>query len=137
MEQKGLPLVVAALPRFAGAVRNSQNETIVIDLVNAGDQYFNLNLPFVPDLIEVQLALCGLGGTYNHNVLSARSNMFGGDVLALCNRDLSFTPVYRYYNPQRQNFMGSYSIRLVDEEHNASLNNGVVAVLRFQFIRYE
>ncbi len=119
------------------AVRNSQNETIVINWANAGEQYFNLNVPFVPDLIKVQLALCGLGNVYNHNVLSARSNMFGGDVLALCNRDLSFNPIYEYHNPQRQNFMGSYSIRLVDEEHNASLANGVVAVLRFQFIRYE
>jgi hypothetical protein len=118
-------------------VRNSQIETIVVNWANGGEQYYNLNCPFVPDKITVQLAICGQGAGLDFNIFSARSNVFGGDVLALCNPEHSFNPMYEYYNNQRQNFVGSYSIRLVNEQTNQSLPNGSVAVLRFQFIRYE
>jgi hypothetical protein len=118
-------------------IRNSQNETIIVNWANNGEQYFNLNVPFVPDLVKVQFAICGIDNALEHNILSARSNIFGGDVLALANRNNDFNPIYEYYNPQRQNFLGSYSIRLVDEQNNASLPNGAVAVLRFQFIRFK
>ena len=118
-------------------IRNSQNETIIVNWANNGEQYFNLNVPFVPDLVKVQFAICGIDNALEHNILSARSNIFGGDVLALANRNNDFNPIYEYYNPQRQNFLGSYSIRLVDEQNNASLPNGAVAVLRFQFTRFK
>jgi hypothetical protein len=118
-------------------IRNSQNETIIVNWANNGEQYFNLNIPFVPDLVKVQFAICGITNALEHNILSARSNIFNGDVLALANRNNDFNPIYEYYNPQRQNFMGSYSIRLVDEQNNASLPNGAVAVLRFQFTRFK
>lgn len=117
-------------------IRHSQIETIIVNWANQGEQYFNLNIPFVPDLIKSQAAICGLAVAFEHNILSVRSNMFPNDVLALANRNNDFNPVYEFYNPQRQNFMGSYSIRLVDEQNNASLPNGAVAVLKLQFIRF-
>lgn len=118
-------------------VRNSQNETVIVEWKGQGDQYFNLNCNFVPDLIKVQIAIFNAGQDFSGEILSAYSNLFGRDVLAICNAENTYNPTYEYWNSSRQNISGSYSIRLQSEFNQQTLTLDTFCVLKFQYIRFK
>lgn len=102
-------------------------------------QYFKLDCPFTPDIIEVR---CADGVGTGAKIVELRSNMIDSNQsLVILSRDNIYSPTFEYTNLARNDFRGTYSLDAYD------LNTGdanpvpitgtqLIAVIHFKFIRY-
>lgn len=146
-------------------ISNVYTQCVLVTFAQAGEQYYNLLCPFVPDMIKVHCNISSVvdpGNGYailpmldrvtEHavqdpvsgsaaNIYEVRSSVFGGAPLCVCNGFNSYNPIFTFTNNSRQMFQGSYTINVVNpvvldnNESPLQLSSGNVMLI-FEFIRY-
>jgi len=135
-------------------IKNISTQSVAVNFTSAGEQSYELNCQFVPDLIEVQACVYNIAdnaGSYEiqpmnsgdnqitalfigSNIYEVRSNVLP-NFSVCCNGTNTYNPVYSFTNNSRQSIGGSYLINVFNLTSFAQFNLGGV-VLSFKFIRF-
>lgn len=114
-------------------VSQIHNQVIACTYDGKMDTSFVIYCPFIPDDIEIRLAILGVANPVGTNVYTLETNLLSLSNLPHCNENNSFNPVLRIRNIERKGISGSYTSRV--RLHSGALLNGS-AMLDFSFIRY-
>lgn len=109
------------------------NETVLVLYDGKVDSSFAINCPFIPDEIQIQLAIVGIAVPLSTNLYTLESSFLGNQSIVQCNETNSYNPVMRFFNNERRSIQSSYSSRV--RLHSGALLNGTVQI-SFVFIRF-
>ena len=138
-------------------IENIYNYTFSIELTGTQQNSMFIQCPFIPDLVEVQMAMnvrfetddqqviAPLYGEesknekvhlHGANIFELKSDILPSDTLCICNALNDYNPVYKFTNTGRQSFNQTYNFSVFNTTRD-ELVTSANTIVHLTFTRYK